>query len=636
MKSKLTKGTVFSLFRWFFVKTKLMKPSALLVALALAVTVTAEPISIHPENPHYFLFRGKPTIMITSAEHYGAVLNLDFDYAKYLDTLAADGMNNTRTFTGSYVEPQGAFNIARNTLAPDANKFIAPWARSATPGYANGGNKFDLSKWDEKYFARLKDFVAHAEKRGVIVELNLFCPFYEESQWKLSPQNIINNVNNVGSVPRTNVYTLDKHGGLLAIHNAMTKKIVTELNQFDNLYYEICNEPYFGGVTLDWQHHIAEVIAETEKSLPKKHLISRNVANGSAKIDKTHPAVNAYNFHYASPPDAVALNYHLNKPIGDNETGFRGTNDLPYRVEAWGFLLAGGALYNNLDYSFVAGHEDGTFRYPASQPGGGNPKFRAQLRTLRDFLYSFDFIHMKPVAAGEIIKSGLPQGARAYALAKSADSYAIYIGPAPEIKDQFSVRWTGEIEPRHSEEYTLATLSNDGVRLWIDGKLIVDNWTGHSAAEDTGKIRLEAGKRYPIKLEYYQSGGNSVMKLYWSSPSQKRELVPQSALYLPKGGPGLEGEYFGTTDLKERKMTRADLRINFDWSQTSPFTKGGSVTKGAALLELALPRGTYEAEALDPVTGKRLYKTVFQAKDEPAKLMAIEYQEDLAISIRKR
>lgn len=412
------------------------KLTAFLGTVLVACSLRAEPLSLHPENPHYFLYRGKPTIIITSGEHYGAVLNLDFDYKKYLQTLGRNGMNNTRVFTGSYVEPQGAFNIARNTLAPGENKFIAPWARSSTPGYPNGGNKFDLSKWDEKYFARLKDFMTEADKNGVIVEMNLFCPFYEEKQWSLSPQNAANNINNVGKVPRTDVYTLDKNGGLLAIHEAMTRKIVTELNGFDNLYYEICNEPYFGGVTLDWQHHIAEVIAETEKSLPKKHLISRNVANDWAKIDKTHPAVSVYNFHYAYPPRTIADNYQLNKPIGDNETGFRGTNDIHYRMEAWAFITAGGALYNNLDYSFVAGHEDGTFVYPASQPGGGNAKFRQQLGTLRDFIYSFDFIEMKPASGKDIIKNGIPEGARSYALAKDGTAYALYITPVQETKTE--------------------------------------------------------------------------------------------------------------------------------------------------------------------------------------------------------
>src|SRR5437868_1312955 len=79
----------------------------------------SDAIQLHPENPHYFLWRGQPTLLITSGEHYGAVLNLDIDYVKYLDTLAGDRLNLTRTFTGgAYYEPQGSFNIAQNTLAP--------------------------------------------------------------------------------------------------------------------------------------------------------------------------------------------------------------------------------------------------------------------------------------------------------------------------------------------------------------------------------------------------------------------------------------------------------------------------------------------------------------------------------------
>ena len=117
------------------------------------------PIALHPQNPHYFVFRGKPTILITSAEHYGCVLNLDFDYATYLKALRADGMNHTRVWAGTYREIPGSFGITDNTLAPLPNRYICPWARSSTPGYAHGGNKFDLKAWDEEYFKRLKDFM---------------------------------------------------------------------------------------------------------------------------------------------------------------------------------------------------------------------------------------------------------------------------------------------------------------------------------------------------------------------------------------------------------------------------------------------------------------------------------------------
>jgi hypothetical protein len=144
------------------------------LSLALSLTALAEPIQLHPRNPHYFLFRGKPTALITSAEHYGMVLNLDPDYRRYLDTLQADGMNYTRIFTGSYVEKHGAFGIQRNNLAPGPGRFLAPWSRSNASGYAGGGNKFDLNEWNPDYFARLKDFIDEAARRGIVVEVTLF------------------------------------------------------------------------------------------------------------------------------------------------------------------------------------------------------------------------------------------------------------------------------------------------------------------------------------------------------------------------------------------------------------------------------------------------------------------------------
>lgn len=424
--------------------------STLLVAGIALTASAAAPLSLHPDNPHYFLFGGKPAVIVTSGEHYGAVLNLDFDYGKYLLTLEREGLNGTRTWAGAYCEPPEAFNIASNTLAPRAGRFISPWARSSQPGYANGGNKFDLDRWDPAYFERLLDFMRQAAKRGVIVEMNLFCPFYEDSMWRLSPMNAINNVNGVGDVARTNVYTLDRNGGLLARQEAMVRKIVTELKAFDNLYYEICNEPYFGGVTLEWQGRVAEVIAQTERELGVRHLISQNIANDKAKVDRPHPEVSIFNFHYAIPPDTVAMNYGLNKPIGDNETGFRGTNDAPYRMEGWDFMVAGGALFNNLDYSFVAGYEDGTFVYPASQPGGGNPMLRSQIAFLARTVGGFDFIRMRP--DNGVIKADLPAGATARALVEHGRQYLVYVRTGlgqrkdgPKLKQRFA---EGELDLR--------------------------------------------------------------------------------------------------------------------------------------------------------------------------------------------
>jgi hypothetical protein len=452
--------------------------AAVLLLGALPAADAQAPLALHPDNPHYFLFRGKPAVLVTSGEHYGAVLNLDFDYHKYLRTLEADGLNLTRTFTGAYVEPSGAFHIAENTLAPAKGRFLAPWSRSETPGNALGGNKFDLRRFDDGYFHRLKDFVAEAGQRGVVVEINLFCPFYEETQWRLSPFHPGNNVNGLGNVARTDVYTLDKAGGLLDVQKALIEKVVTELKDCDNIYYEICNEPYFGGVTLAWQHQVADVIVATEKDFPAKHLISQNVANGAAKVEKPHPAVSIFNFHYASPPDTVALNYALNNVVGDNETGFRGTEDAAYRMEGWDFVLAGGGLFNNLDYSFTVGREDGTFAFPASQPGGGGKELRKQLRVLKEFIDGFAFVQMKPdstTLAGEA-----PAGFSVRGLSEAGRAYAFYLRPKPAKK--------GAEVPKRAKEVALQLALSPGLYKaeWIDplsGKVVKDETFSHDGKE---------------------------------------------------------------------------------------------------------------------------------------------------------
>jgi hypothetical protein len=140
-------------------------------------------LALHPDNPRYFLWRGEPTVLIGSGEHYSAVLDRPFDYGKYLDTLRVCGLNHTRLFTGLYVEDNGRLPDgpqAGNTLDPAAGLLLCPFARSDTPGYLKGGEKFDLGRWDEAYFARLEDFVARASGRGVVVEVCLFCPYYDD------------------------------------------------------------------------------------------------------------------------------------------------------------------------------------------------------------------------------------------------------------------------------------------------------------------------------------------------------------------------------------------------------------------------------------------------------------------------
>ncbi|MBO3095605.1 PQQ-dependent sugar dehydrogenase [Cellulomonas dongxiuzhuiae] len=96
--------------------------------------------------------------------------------------------------------------------------------------------------------------------------------------------------------------------------------------------------------------------------------------------------------------------------------------------------------------------------------------------------------------------------------------------------DTFSVRWTGSVVPRYSETYTFSTRSDDGVRLWVDGTLVIDQWTRHAARVDSGTVALRAGQAVPIRLEYFEGQGQASVQLRWSSTSQAAEVVPAARL----------------------------------------------------------------------------------------------------------
>jgi len=453
------------------------------VLVSWAPQAAGGPIRQHPDNPRYFLFRGKPTVLVTSGEHYGALLNLDFDYVRYFDELAKHGFNLTRTFAGSYREmPLESQVITGNPLAPPTGRFIAPWARSETPGYFDGGNKFDLGRWDPSYFKRLHDLIAEAGKRGIVVELVFFCPMYSETHWKASPLHDSNNVNGVGKgLGHREALTL-KDAAMVAAQDAMVRKIVEELKDADNLYYEICNEPYLGGVPAEWERHVAEVIASTEGGLKDKHLIAQNVPTGKAAeaVRELHPAVSVVNLHYADRyDDPLRPLLASGKVLSFDETGdhiqlkrakdyFQQKyfhDDWPYtkfRMDGWDFLLAGGGVYDHLDFSFTTRHEDGSALFIA--PGGGGEMGRRQLAILKKFLEGFDFIKMAPDRS--IVRGGVPAGAKVQVLVEPGKQVALYLrgGTQADLRldlpaGTYKAEW---LDPKVGKVMKAETLRHDG------------------------------------------------------------------------------------------------------------------------------------------------------------------------------
>jgi hypothetical protein len=154
---------------------------------------------------------------------------------------------------------------------------------------------------------------------------------------------------------------------------------------------------------------------------------------------------------------------------------------------------------------------------------------------------------------------------------------------APDVglpADGFSVRWTGQVEPLYTGLYTFYTTADDGVRVWVNGTLLIDDWNSHSPTESSGVASLVGGQKYDIKIEYFENTGTASIQLAWSSACQKREIVPASQLYAPVAtcgtasvgtGTGLAGNYYDNADLTALRLTRTDATVAFAWPDgTSP------------------------------------------------------------------
>ncbi|KPL23737.1 MAG: hypothetical protein AMJ75_05450, partial [Phycisphaerae bacterium SM1_79] len=164
--------------------------------------------------------------------------------------------------------------------------------------------------------------------------------------------------------------------------------------------------------------------------------------------------------------------------------------------------------------------------------------------------------------------------------------------PDPLIgADTFSIRWTGRVQPQYSETYTFYTTTDDGVRLWVNNQLIIDKWIDQGPTEWSGTISLTGEVKYGIKMEYYENGGGAVAELRWSSPSQPKEIIPQSRLYSDTTPPA------APTGLT---ATAGDAQVFLDWADnTEPDLAGydvyRSTTSGGpySLIDFDLTQSDY-------------------------------------------
>jgi len=429
---------------------------------AAPTSLGSTPISIHPENPKYFIFRGKPRVLIAATEHYGSVINRRFDFTRYLAEAADKKQNLTRTFL-LFRELQSARN-PYSPVKPESPDFVTPYARSG-PGRAMDGElKYDLDRWNDEYFERLHRFLSMASDLGIVAELTILSNTYSNEVWALNPLRDKNNLQGIGKVEWPE-YTSLRDPLLVERQIAHVRKIIQETSGYDNVYYEICNEP--GGAFPNhvtpaevdsWQQKIAGTIREELQKLNRRHLVFGQNAFSYAPrfyqgFDESfsgtmldavniHPLPNL-GFHgrtyqlgnfmskelqLAEFRDFFLATYGERKPnISDEDNDASMYRDVTgwtiHRKRAWMAVMCGGH-YDYIDFSIQAGLEAGTKE--------SRRNIRTWMKNLTEFIHSFDFIHAKP-APGWI--STHPAPLVTTALAKPGEDYIAYLADGRELTD---------------------------------------------------------------------------------------------------------------------------------------------------------------------------------------------------------
>ena len=395
---------------------------------------SAVPVRAHPQNPYVLEFRGKPTLLRTYGPHYGWLFDSSLSYTPHLDIFKRDGMNLTRIWCLGWP-------------AQPPQNFTQPWARSTTGTNAlDGLKKWDLNTWNESFFTRLKGIAQAASDRGIVVEFTLFSVLYGDAEWTRSPFHPSNNSQSYGS--STSRYDCLRQNSVNALllekQKAAVKRIVRELNGFDNVIFEIVNEPFWNEAGVKDSEEVAfhntmlAAIREEEATLPNRHLVAHNYPQ---QISALSTGFDILNEHYpaAVPGSAIAgaealLNNHYSrgKILSLDETNT--VNELQTRLEAWMFFIGGGGIYNGLDYEEVA--------YTIANPSGDNAlgnSIRKTVLNATTYLDKANLVGLRRNLAW--VTGGRPNGSTLQASALTGQQYIAYLHHGQKGTSNFQLNY---------------------------------------------------------------------------------------------------------------------------------------------------------------------------------------------------
>ncbi len=429
-------------------------------------------IRLHPANPRVFELHGKPLVLVTATEHYGAVMNRPMHYDRYLMDCQTRGINYTRLFV-LFRELQSAVN-PYSTCKPDSVDYIAPFERSGGQRANDGMPKFDLDRPNSEFLQRLHGFLSLAETLRIVVEVTLLSNTYGDDVWALNPFHPNNNINGMPQIAWYEYMTL-RHPELVRRQMEHVRRIVRETRRYSNVIYELCNEPGALFPALDspsqeevnaWQREIARVIREAEGG-QEPHLISGQEAFTYAPYEQ--PTDGSYD---VMPLDVVNIHplpgmrlaghvIHMGDFMGkqlrlqavrdfcllacryqrplvldeDNSaTMYREPGGWTiHRKRAWTAVCCG-AHYNCIDFSVAPWVECGT---PTSQAG-----LRTPFGALCRWINSIDLISARPLT--DTVKQA-PEHVLPLAFGDAERELLVYLPDAREIDEGEGAPICGEL-----------------------------------------------------------------------------------------------------------------------------------------------------------------------------------------------
>ncbi len=422
----------------------------------------ARGLRIHPSNPKVLEYHGAARMLVCATEHYGAVVNRAFRFERYLEEAAARSQTLTRLFL-LFRELQTDRN-PYSTIKPESPDFVAPFARTGPGAALDGEPRYDLSRWNPEYFDRLHRFLFLAHGLGIVVEVTLFSNTYAPHIWALNPLNARNNINGTEEIEWPEYLTL-RHPELLRWQLTYARKVIEETRQYDNIVYEVCNEP--GGrapgrssnpdcaeVNL-WQREIVRLIREVDAGYG--HLVSGQEAfayepftqgTDLSFTDMPFDIVNVHplpgtTFHGETynmgefMSKQLALRPYLGfcqatggqtRPLNLDEDNVASQyKDVDgwtiHRKRAWMSLMSL-RHYDYIDFSIIPSRETGTEESRAN--------IRSWMGHLSRYIHSVDLARAAPRTD---VLLGSPPHTLSCVLAVEGQDYSVYLADARELSE---------------------------------------------------------------------------------------------------------------------------------------------------------------------------------------------------------